>query len=195
LNTARLRLEIALARDGAAVAGVVLLLVAAVAGSWLLFRQQAAESELAARIDAAQQRVRDRPAQPAPPSTDQERLALFEQTLGARGELDAHLRKLFESARRNGLRLELGEYRLSAVAHGQFQRYEVVLPIEGRFGAIQSFSQQVLLALPFAALEDVTVRRESVNETRVEATLRFALYLQGAAPASPPPPATQAGLQ
>ena len=53
---------------------------------------------------------------------------------------------------------------------GGFQRYQIQLPIDGAFSGIQSFSQQVLLELPFAALESMTFQRESIDAPIVEAS-------------------------
>jgi hypothetical protein len=185
-----LPLEVLLARGQApALAACMLLAVVLAAGVGVLARQHATERRLVAALDALRQQAMAERSGPSSVrkhgGSNEERLAEFEQALGARAQIDAHLRQLFDGARRRGLRLELGEYRLAADAAGGFQRYEIVLPIEGRFAAIQSFSQQVLLTLPFAALEDVAVRRDSVDSAVVEARLRFALYLRLQVPMEP----------
>lgn len=189
-----LPLEVLLARGhGPALLAGALLAAVLAAGSAVLARQQAIERGLAADLDALhQQAAVAKTSGPRRASTNEERLAEFARALGARAEIDAHLRQLFDTARRRGLRLELGEYRLVANAPGGFQRYEIVLPIVGRFASIQSFGQQVLLTLPFAALEDVQVRRDAVDSAVVEAQLRFALYLRPDSPEAAARPARQA---
>jgi Tfp pilus assembly protein PilO len=178
----RLLIEIVLARHSSLLAAISILLLTAGIGAASMTRQHGIERELRAQMDAL--RARATSEEQAPVSTNAKRLAVFEQTLGQRAELDAYLRVVFENAQQRGLRLKLGEYRLAAVPPGRYQRYEMVLPVEGRFDAIQAFSQQVLLALPFAALDDIIVRRESVGSPVVEAKLRFALYLRPEAAAA-----------
>ena len=106
-----------------------------------------------------------------------ERLGLFERTLGKRSDLDAHLRVVFSAAKRNGVALTVGEYRLVNDAPGAFSRYQVSLPVEGNFRSIQQFSQQVLADLPFTALEEVSLKRDSVGSRELVARLRFVFYL------------------
>lgn len=132
-----------------------------------------------------------------PVRSNAERLAAFEEVLGAAGELDRHLRAIFAAAKRRGVALELGEYRLQPDAAGRFSRYTVQLPVAGPFTAIQGFAQQVLLDLPFAALEEMNLQRETSDAPVVEARLRFVLYLvQESRPlAAAPAPAAQASAR
>ena len=129
-------------------------------------------------------------------STNAERLLAFERTLGRREELDAYVGKVFAAAKRRGVGLALGEYRLTPDSAGGFQRYQMVLPINGSSAAIQAFSQQVLLDLPFAALEEISLKRATIEATRVEGKLRFVLFLRAggehAAPAAGRPSALAA---
>ena len=66
-----------------------------------------------------------------------------------------------------------------------FQTYQIEMPIVGRYAAIRGFAEDVLLALPFAALEDVRFKRDSLAQAQVQATLRFVLYLDLSMPLSP----------
>lgn len=184
LTRLRLRVEIALARYGrvlmAGSLGAAVVLIGAIA----LTQQHAQVRDLQAHLGTLH-RADPMSVEPAQPTSDTQRLMQFEQLLGHRRELDVHLGTLFASARQRGLRLMQGEYRLTSVPQGHYQRYEIVLPVEGRFDAIQDFTRQVLLALPFAALEGIAVQRESVQHPVVEAKLRFALYLR-TDPENPP---------
>ena len=130
-----------------------------------------------ARAHAAERREARTPAR----ATDHlERLALFERTRGKRTELDAYLRAMFAAARRNGIALNTGEYRLVPDDAGGFARYSVSLPVEGTFCALQQFSRQVLAELRFAALEELSLKRESVATRELAAHMHFVLYLTSA---------------
>jgi Tfp pilus assembly protein PilO len=178
---ALLRLEILIARGGVLwpIAATLAVLVLA-AAAWSIPQWRAEEARLAAALAEAQQRA-DAPLAPSARQTsNRERLALFESQLGGRAELDQHLKKIFALAAKRGVQLDLGEYRMSSDAAGGFQRYQAVLPVAGSFGSILSFCQDALIALPFAALEEISFKRETIDAPYVEARLRFVLYLSTA---------------
>lgn len=179
-----LPLELLAARGQALVwLGAVLVFAALLALAWQVSAASRAKS--AAQAALAAQRITE--GQPRA-STNAERLQAFERALGRREQLDAYVGKVFAAARQRGVGLALGEYRLASDPAGGFQRYQMVLPINGSSTAIQAFSQQVLLDLPFAALEEISLKRASIEATRVEGKLRFVLFLRGggelAAPAA-----------
>jgi hypothetical protein len=45
------------------------------------------------------------------------------------------------------------------------------------FRSIEQFSEQVLADLPFAALEEVSFKRDSVGSRQLEARLKFVFFL------------------
>lgn len=178
----RIAAQIALARYRPVAVAAVLLGLVVIGGAVLLLKQYARIANLEREVDAL--RDRDPTGRVVAPNENFARLVAFERALGDRNEVDTYLRAVFKSAQQNGLRLDVGEYSMSAVSKGGYQRYELVLPVQGHFGSIQSFIQQILLGLPFASLEDIVVGREAVQTKVVEAKLRFALYLRANAPAA-----------
>lgn len=178
----RIAAQIALARYRPVAVAAVLLGLVVIGGAVLLLKQYARTANLEREVDAL--RDRDPTGRVVAPNENFARLIAFERALGDRNEVDTYLRAVFKSAQQNGLRLDVGEYSMSAVSKGGYQRYELVLPVQGHFGSIQSFIQQILLGLPFASLEDIVVGREAVQTKVVEAKLRFALYLRANAPAA-----------
>ena len=177
------------ARGQAAVLLGVALCAAALAA---LVWQVAATARHGAELRAALQEHRHAQGQ-SRPTTNAERGASFERLLGRGEELEAYLGKVFAAAKRHGVSLTVGEYRLATDNAGGFRRYHMVLPVKGSFHAIQAFSQQVLLDQPFAALEEISLKRTSIDSTQVDAKTRFVLFLRassgGAAPSIPAAPA------
>jgi len=176
----RLAAEVVIARIGAStVVAAALLVLVASAASWHVLQLKARAEKTQIEIASARaQAAAPRTAQgPARPTGNVERLAVFERTLGKRTDLDAHLRVVFAAAKRNGVALTVGEYRLVNDASGGFSRYQVSFPVDGNFRSIQQFGQQVLAELPFAALEEVSLKRESVGARELEARLRFVFFL------------------
>src|SRR5215470_17494661 len=97
----RLAAEVLVERAGAAtVSAAALLLVVAVAGISHVAQLQGTLERTQAELAAARGLAAAPRAEAAPvrPTGNLERLALFERTLGKRGELDAHLRTVFAAA-------------------------------------------------------------------------------------------------
>jgi len=159
-----------------------MLVLVSAGAAWLVLESQRERANVAQQLAAPRLRG-DEPAGRVSTTSASERLAQFQAALGTRANLDQHMRKVYETARKRNLDLEVGEYRLVTDVAGGFQRYQIELPIDGPFSGIQSFSQQVLLQLPFAALESMTFQRESIDAPVVEAQLRFVLFLAPDRPA------------
>ena len=173
MNRWLLPLELLVAR-GHAARLVAFGLCAAVLAAWSWQATSAARN--AAQTRATLQALAN-PDGRMRPSTNAERAAAFERLLGRGDELESYLGKVFAAARRHGVSLTVGEYRLANDNAGGFRRYHMVLPVKGSFGAIQAFSQQVLLDLPFAALEEIALKRASSEATQIDAKTRFVLFL------------------
>lgn len=87
------------------------------------------------------------------------------------------LAQIEQTARAHSLRLEKGEYRLSREAEFRLARYQLNLPVRGRYPDIRGFGNDVLDAVQAVALEDLTLKREVADDPELEGNLRFLLYL------------------
>jgi hypothetical protein len=112
------------------------------------------------------------------PSEDEQRHREFVARLGQPGTGEQHLKTMFSLASKTGVSLQQGQYRYVFDAHGAFWRYEASFPVKASYGAIRAFTSRVLMALPFAALEELQFQRDAVEEDVVQARLRFVLYLR-----------------
>ncbi|MCE3264620.1 MAG: hypothetical protein K0R43_3699 [Pseudoduganella sp.] len=171
VNALMLRLHLAAMRIGPAAGCALALLVAgALALGWSLkARQQAGEPLPPAPAQLVQA---------APPPTANENLAHFYATLGAKRHAEQQVKQLFDIAAKTGLALDQGDYKLSVDKAGGMAAYQVTLPVRGAYQNIWQFSLQALSAIPFAALDDIAFRRDTISEPVVEARLRFTLYLK-----------------
>ena len=143
------------------------------AWAWLLPRQEA----LGRRAPPS---APSRPAGiavPALPSSGQN-LAQFYATLGAENDVEHHLVTLFALAARSGLVLQQGDYKLGYDKVSHLSTYEIVLPMKGSYQAVWRFSGLVLRAMPFAALDEISFRRDSIGADMPEARLHLTLFLQ-----------------
>ena len=180
LSTIGLRLQLAIRRLGWANALAILLLLLACCGFFGVLPELRAHDvrsrialEQARKSLAQPQAVAALPAQ----SPTEQHLQAFRDLLGESRFAEQQIKTLFSIAAKNNLSLSQGEYKLLHEKNGGFDAYAIVLPVHGQYGAIRTFCQQVLLAVPFASLDQVDFKREAVNNSNLEAKLRFTLYL------------------
>ena len=183
-TAAWLRLRIALSKWSPVALGAAVLCVLGVAAlAWLLPARDLLEQE---RELARQMAALPPPrVQLAPPATDEHNLALFYAALGERRYAEQQVKTLFGLAAKSGLVLQQGEYKAGYDRNARLHTYQVTLPVKGSYGAIWQFSLQALRAIPFAALDEISFKRDAIGEAQVEARIRLTLYLnerQGAAP-------------
>jgi Tfp pilus assembly protein PilO len=87
------------------------------------------------------------------------------------------LRILFSAASAHSLRLERGQYKLTVDKSGQLLEYEIVLPVRGNYVQIRKFLADALEKIPAAALDEITIKREAIGDSRINASIRFTLFL------------------
>lgn len=90
------------------------------------------------------------------------------------------LGRIHKIAQAKGVQLQSGEYRVERAASPRLRRYQMTLPVQGTYAQIRGFVGEVLEQVPAAVLEEVSLKRESVESQRVEARVRLTLYLGSA---------------
>lgn len=110
-------------------------------------------------------------------SVPQQRLAAFYDMLGERRYAEQQLGNLFSIADQAGLKFAQGEYKLRYDAPSRSWRYQLVLPVRGSYAALRRFTEKMLVALPFAAIDDLGFSRQTIGEPLLDARLRMTLYL------------------
>ena len=170
------------ARGPVACIGGALLVAAVVALAWLL---PLASRQNAQRAQALAAALAPKPVAPVPVkaasiASPDANLAAFNDVLGERRYVEQQVGTLFALAAKNGLSLSQGEYKSAVEKNGGFATYQVSLPVKGSYGAIWQFATAALGAIPFASLDDISFRRDSIGQAGVEARLRLTLYLKEA---------------
>jgi type IV pilus assembly PilO-like protein len=90
-------------------------------------------------------------------------------------ELTDQLERLHALARRSGLDLAQGEYRLERRSSGLWA-YRVTLPARGSYGQFREFVGAVLKNMPIASLDGLRFERKKAVETQLEGQLRLTIY-------------------
>ena len=171
----RWRLQLWLRRLGSAgVIGIGVLV--ACAGFWGSALAPA-EQELAAQR-LALERLRARtPYQPVSTSGRAEELRRFYGLFPTPASLTDELERVHALARRSGLELAQGEYRLERPAYGLWS-YRVTLPVRGGYGQVRAFIAALLREIPTASLEGLRFERRKAAEAELDAQLRITLHLR-----------------
>jgi len=138
-------------------------------------------------IDEAKQEQRTLiAARSAPPPVEDrdellaQRHEAFMAILRQRDQVPSLLRDVFSEAKHSGVMLNQAEYRMIDQRRGGFSTYQVVLPVKGNYTAIRGFAQAALAALPAAALEEISFKRDGIGNESLEARMKFSVLLRAA---------------
>jgi hypothetical protein len=175
------RLNALLRRLG--VAGIVGLgILLACAGFWFSALQPL-QKEIAAQRSALE-RLRERASyQPVGASRREAELRQFYRLFPSSDELPSELERLHRLARRAGVELANGEYRLERRPVGLWA-YRVSLPVRGDYPRLREFLDAVLKHMPSASLDALRFERKKVADAQIEAQVRITLHVRP--PGEPP---------
>jgi Tfp pilus assembly protein PilO len=119
------------------------------------------------------------PAQQIPAQSSMQEISKFYKIFPAGDSLPKWLSLIQETALKQHLTLNRGDYKLTQTKQGQLASYEIVLPVDGKYTQIRQFIADILQKLPALALSDLQIKRENSLSPTVEARLVFVLFLQG----------------
>jgi len=155
----------------------MLVMAAALAHLFLLPAREAAIEESERRLAGLERSARraliERQTEQASPEDTRQRLL---GRFPGEADLNGELGRLIALAAEQGLRVPSGDYRLVPGKDGLFDRYVLNLPVNGSYRTIRSYLSAVRAEFPDLAIDDVSLRRESVASPEVEAQLRFILF-------------------
>jgi hypothetical protein len=168
-----LRLRLRAARAGApACAALALTAAGLLAWTWVASQQRALA--LAEARQAVLPRQAAAPARPAPPAPS---LDGFYAGLGERRRVEQQVATLFGLAERHGVEWSRADYKEAYDAAAGVYLYRVDLPLNGTDAAIWRFCQAAMVSMPYASLDEISFRRESIGDEAVEARVQMTLYL------------------
>jgi Tfp pilus assembly protein PilO len=88
------------------------------------------------------------------------------------------LLRLYAAAEKEGVTLELGDYKLIQEKGSRLARYQIMLPVKGSYGNIRAFIAAVLNDIPTAAVEDIALKRETIGAPALDARLKLTLFVR-----------------
>lgn len=92
-----------------------------------------------------------------------------------RGDL---LKSLFKLATEAGVTLAQADYRHQTDTDCDCQQFQITLPVRGTYPQIRSFIDTALAANGSLAMDELSLHRENVKNSNVEAQLRLTFYLR-----------------
>jgi Tfp pilus assembly protein PilO len=110
-------------------------------------------------------------------ATPDEQLASFYGFFPGKESTPEWLHKINLAAVDNGIVLRSGEYKMERSKDDRLARYQIILPLTGSYQQIRRFIDMVLKEVPAAALNEVTLQRDSVSSAALEGRVRLTLYL------------------
>lgn len=90
------------------------------------------------------------------------------------------LGELEQLARAHGFELARGTYSVTRLAGSSLARWQFVLPIDAGFSALHAFSAAALERQPNLVLDEIRLKRERIEDTMLDAELRFSLFVETA---------------
>ena len=169
------RLEALLRRLGPA--GVVALGILVACAAFYTEALRPAQEEAAAQRAALERQRSRTPYRPVSIDSRAEDLRRFHALFPQASELNAQVEQLHRLARRSGLDLAQGEYRLERRTSGLWA-YRVTLPVRGSYGQLRDFLSAVLKDVPIASIDALRFERKRAADTQLEAQVRLTLYAQ-----------------
>ncbi|GAA5786686.1 GspMb/PilO family protein [Chitiniphilus shinanonensis] len=157
----------------AGLAGLGLLLLAAVLGA-----QSWQRNHEIARIEAAL-KTSALPGRLAPPTAlPRDDLRAFYAALPTTRDLPRLLQQVFETAEQHQLQLVSGQYRALPDQRAGVLRYQIQLPVHGRYEAIVGLVDDLLQRMPTLAIDAIHLSREQVDSVQLDAELHLLLLLR-----------------
>lgn len=121
-------------------------------------------------------------ARRTPPLATQVPVTGFIDKLPDTTAASAVIGQLEQLARAHDLQLLRGQYAQAPVTGTSLLRWQLSLPINAEYPKIIAFIAASLQALPTLALEDLKLKRDTIETSALDADLHFNLYLRESAP-------------
>ena len=148
----------------------------ACAGFWMSALKPIQNEVAAQRLALERLRART-PYQPVSSGGRLDELRRFYNLFPPAAQLTDELERLHRLARRAGLELAQGEYRLERREAGLWS-YRITLPVRGGYPQLRGFLAAVLKDMPAASVDGLRFERKRAAETLLDAQVRVTLHVR-----------------
>lgn len=156
--------------------------LAVAAGGLAIYLFAVLPAERQAQSGAAQLeqlRMQPKPPSVAEPSRrgDGAALAEFYGQFPAMHHLPGMLKTLHALAQKHDIVLDRADFKFGRAEGDKLLRYEITLPVKCSYLHLRSFIDEAARQLPTMGLSEISLKREAVGDSLVQARLNFILYL------------------
>lgn len=158
-----------------------LLLVLGIAADQLWLPRVAAETQRQ-RQELAVLQLRASVERPAPALGNKQALGerdLYEQ-LGDAAHVEQVIEALLSRAAKRGLTIQRVDYKSDVIKEADIATYQLSFTSSGPYRSLRQFCEDFLREVPFASLDDISFKRDSISSPKADAKMRFTLYLDNA---------------
>ncbi|SOD40474.1 hypothetical protein [Nitrosovibrio sp. Nv4] len=144
--------------------------------------QQAASRVLMMRAEAIEQRLKAEPVQGnrrAPKIQGDQGLQAFYAFFPKMDSSPFWIKELVQVAAQRDVEITRMDYRMVYERDVKLARYEMILPVRGKYAQVRGFIADALRVVPAMALADVTLKRQDAASELLDVNLKFNLYLGG----------------
>jgi len=85
--------------------------------------------------------------------------------------------ELVRVAEMHDVEINSSEFHMTLGKDSQLARYEMVLPVRGRYPQVRAFMADALQSVPAMAIVGINMKRKNIQSTQLEAGLKVNLYL------------------
>ena len=87
------------------------------------------------------------------------------------------VRELVRVAQRQNVEINSSDFKLTFERDWRLSRYEIIMPVRGRYSQIRGFMAEALEAVPNMAITGFIIKRDNVQSTQLDMRLEISLYL------------------
>jgi Tfp pilus assembly protein PilO len=102
------------------------------------------------------------------------------RSLPRRAEMPTVLGVLLHQAYAAHLNIDTGKYEATPLKNGGVMRYQISFPVTGPYPQVRQFIDSTLVALPAAAMTELSLTRKTIGDGVVEAQIRLTVFTRDA---------------
>jgi Tfp pilus assembly protein PilO len=132
--------------------------------------------QLEQQLARAARQATPRDGAPVQATSPAARLAAFYGLLRGEEQTTDRLATIHAIGRAAGVEFRSAEYRVHR-GTGRIERYEIALPVTGKYSQIRTFLDRSLAEIPVLSLDQVNFKRDGADDASVQAEVRLTLHL------------------
>jgi hypothetical protein len=102
------------------------------------------------------------------------------RSLPSRAQMPALLSVLVQQADAAHLSIDTGKYESTPLKSGAVMAYKLSFPVTGPYPQVRQFIDATLVALPAAAVSELSITRKTIGDSVVEAQVRLTVFTRDA---------------